>query len=99
MLACGPDCGCGAAPLVTRPTTLGEFGFVAEIAAAAQAAAAVIGAADAAGIGKKKKRPEPIVQAPARVGLLDSFGAQYRPMVLAGLVGLGGLVLVKVMKG
>jgi len=99
MLGCGPTCGCGALPLIARPTQLGGFGFVAEIAAAAQAAAAVIGAADAAGIGKKKKKPQPLPVVQASPSVLDSFGPQYRPLVIAGMVGLGGLVLVKVMRG
>lgn len=98
MLACGPDCGCGSPlPLVTRPTQLGGFGFVAEIAAAAQAAAAVAGAAKELGVGKKKKKAPP-APPPPPPSIFDSFGPQYRPLVIAGMVGLGGLVLMRLVR-
>lgn len=60
-------------------------------------------AANAVSQATAKKPKSVVVAAPAPAvvtgpGLLDSFGSQYHNLVLAGLVGVGVLVLVKALR-
>lgn len=86
-------CGCDGSGLVQRPVTLGGFGFLQEALAVAQIAAV---AKDVVGGNKSSKAPP--APPPPPPGIFDSFGPQYKPLVIAGAAGLGALVFVRLLK-
>jgi hypothetical protein len=72
------------------------FGFLPEILAAVQVAATVDSIAKGH---KKKKKAAEYVPPPAPPSILDSFGAQNRGLVVAGLGAVGLFAILKVAKG
>ena len=85
----------------------GNLGFIAQLVQIAQAAAAVIGAKAALKASKGSSAPQiatelkqsgvpsEIAPAVAQASILDAFGTQNKPLVIAGLAGLALLLFLR----